>query len=183
MCIRDRNLNINLGAEGDIANILATAPGTTTTLTTGLEDDLVNIGSTLASNSGNLDALQGALTIDFGEGSDRLFLSDSQSSGANGYTLSDSQVLNNNSVRTRNFSGLSYSNAEFTQIIGNVQFNQFTVSPSEDVRFIVDGNLPQTNQLTVTGSNDGRQLLETGDFSGIFFFDDLRDVQFEQFTV
>ena len=177
------NLNINLGAEGDIANILATAPGTTTTLTTGLEDDLVNIGSTLASNSGNLDALQGALTIDFGEGSDRLFLSDSQSSGANGYTLSDSQVLNNNSVRTRNFSGLSYSNAEFTQIIGNVQFNQFTVSPSEDVRFIVDGNLPQTNQLTVTGSNDGRQLLETGDFSGIFFFDDLRDVQFEQFTV
>ena len=152
-------------------------------MTTGLEDDLVNIGSTLAADSGNLDALQGVLTIDLGEGSDRIFLNDSQSSGANGYTLTDSQVLNNDSIRGRNFSGLSYSNAEFLQIRSNIQFNQFTVSPSEEVRFILDGNLPQTNQLTVTGSNDGRQLFSTGDFSGIFSFDDLRDVQFEQFSV
>ena len=40
------NLDIDLGAERDVANILQTAPGTTTTLNTGRDDDLVNIGST-----------------------------------------------------------------------------------------------------------------------------------------
>ena len=177
------NLNIDLGAEPDFVNIIATAPGTTTTLETGRDDDIVNLGSNVAQNNGNLDRLQGALSISLGLGSDRLNLNDSLSSGANGYTLTDSQVINNDSVRTRGFSGVSYTGAEFLQIRSNVQFNQFTVTPSETVRFLLDGNLPQNNQLTVTGSGDGRELFLSDEFAGIWSFDILRDIQFEQFAV
>ena len=143
----------------------------------------MNLGSPLAPDSGNLDALQGALTVSLGTGNDRLYLNDSQSAGAHGYTLTDSQVLNNDSVRNRNFSGLSYSGADFLQIRSNAQLNQYTVTPSETVRFLLDGNSPQTNQLTVTGSGDGRELFLSGEFAGVWSFDSLRDIQFEQFAI
>ncbi len=177
------NLNIDLGAEQDVANIVATAPGTTTTLDLGRDDDLVNLGSFLAADSGNLDALQGALNIELGQGSDRLYINDSQSSGAHGYRLTGSQVINDPSVRDRNFSGINYSGAEFLQMRSNAQFNQFTVTPSSTVKYLLDGNLPQTNRLTITGSNDGREMFSSGDFSGIWTFDSLRDIQFEQFAI
>ncbi|QEG24581.1 hypothetical protein [Mariniblastus fucicola] len=177
------SLDIDLGAEKDVANIVSTAVGTTMTLDMGRDDDLVNIGSHLAADSGSLDALQGVLAISLGQGSDRLYLNDSQSAGAHGYTLTDSQVMNDAAVRARNFSGLSYSGAEFLQIRSNAQFNQFTVSPSDSVKFLLDGNLPQNNQLTVTGSGDGRELFMTDAFAGIWSFDSLREIQFEQFAV
>jgi hypothetical protein len=177
------NLNIDLGAEQDVANIVSTAPGTTTTLDLGRDDDLVNLGSSLAADSGDLDRLQGALNIEFGQGSDRFYLNDSQSTGAHGYSLTGAQVSNDASVRNRNFSGVSYSGAEFLQVRGNAQLNQFTVSPSASVRYLLDGNLPQVNQLTITGSNDGRQLFTNGEFAGIWAFDTFRDVQFQQFAI
>ncbi len=177
------NLNINLGAEQDFANIISTAPGTTTTLDMGRDDDLVNLGSSLAADSGNLDRLQGALNIEFGQGSDRFYVNDSQSMGANGYTLTGSQVSNDASVRARGFAGVSYSGAEFLQVRGNAQLNQFTVTPDSDVRYLLDGNLPQTNRLTITGSADGRQLFTNGEFAGIWSFDSFRDVQFKQFAI
>ena len=180
---RAENLDIDLGAERDIANIRQTAPGTTTTLNTGRDDDLVNLGSILADDNGNLDMLQGELVIDLGQGNDRLYLNDTLSSGAHGYILTDSQVLNNDSVGNRAFSNVSYSNAQFLQIRGNRQFNQFTVTPSEELTFVLDGNLPQNNSLTVTGSNDGRQLFLIDELTGLFTFDSFRDVRFEQFSV
>ena len=127
--------------------------------------------------------LQGELVIDLGQGNDRLYLNDTLSSGAHGYILTDSQVLNNDSVGNRAFSNVSYSNAQFLQIRGNRQFNQFTVTPSEELTFVLDGNLPQNNSLTVTGSNDGRQLFLIDELTGLFTFDSFRDVRFEQFSV
>jgi hypothetical protein len=175
-------LDINLGAERDIANIKSTAPGSSTTIDLGRDDDLINLGSSFADDSGNLDMLQGSLAINLGQGSDRLYLNDSQSAGTHGYVLTDSQVMNNDSVRTRNFSGVTYSGAEFLQIRSNAQFNQYTVTPSATVKYILDGNLPQANELTITGSNDGRSLFSTGEFSGIWTFDAFREVQFKQFA-
>ena len=175
-------LDINLGAERDIANIKSTAPGSSTTIDLGRDDDLINLGSSFADDSGNLDMLQGSLAINLGQGSDRLYLNDSQSAGTHGYVLTDSQVMNNDSVRTRNFSGVTYSGAEFLQIRSNAQFNQYTVTPSATVKYILDGNLPQANELTITGSNDGRSLFSTGECSGIWTFDAFREVQFKQFA-
>ena len=176
-------LDIDLGAEPDVANIMATAVGTTTTFNLGRDDDLVNIGSSLTADDGNFDRLLGELSIDLGIGSDRIYMNDSQSAGGPGYILTDSSVRNDASVSNRGFSGLDFTGAEFLQFRGNAQFNRFTVTPSEDVRFILDGNSPNNNSLTVTGSADGRQLFSTGDFSGFWTFDAFRDVQFEQFSV
>ena len=135
------------------------------------------------SNNGNLDALQGSLNIDFGLGSDRLNANDAQSGGLQAYTLTDSQIISTTGGGVRNFAGVSYTGAEFLQLQGNQAFSEFTVTPSATVRYLLDGNLPQTNQLTITGSNDGRQLFTSGEFAGIFSFDFFRDVQFEQFAV
>ncbi len=175
------NLVFDLGAERDVANIRATTPGSTTTINLGRDDDQINVGSTFAEDNGNLDAIQGALTIDLGQGSDRLYLNDASSMGLNGYTVTDSIVENRDSVRLRpNFAGISYSGAEFLNLKGNVQQNTFVVTPSQTVRFLFDGNAPNTNELTVTGSDDGRELFETGEFSGIWLFDSFREIQFEK---
>jgi hypothetical protein len=97
--------------------------------------------------------------------------------------MTDGQLINDDSVRTRTFAGLNYSGAEFLQLRSNNQFGQFTVTPSSTTKYLLDGNLPQTNSLTITGSNDGRELFQSGEFSGIWTFDTLRDIQFEQFAI
>ncbi len=179
-----QNLDIDLGAEPDVANIFSTAPGTTTTLALGRDDDIVNLGSSIVSNNGNLNTLQGELNIDFGSGSDRLNANDAQSGGLQGYTLTDSQITSTSGGGVRNFAGVNYTGAEFLQLQANAQFSEVTVTPSANVRYLLDGNLPQTNQLTITGSSDdGRQLFTTGDFAGTWTFDFFRDIQFEQFAI
>ena len=179
-----QNLDIDLGAEPGVANIFSTAPGTTTTLALGRDDDIVNLGSSIVSNNGNLNTLQGELNIDFGSGSDRLNANDAQSGGLQGYTLTDSQITSTSGGGVRNFAGVNYTGAEFLQLQANAQFSEVTVTPSANVRYLLDGNLPQTNQLTITGSSDdGRQLFTTGDFAGTWTFDFFRDIQFEQFAI
>ncbi len=175
------NLDIDLGAQGDTANIIRTAVGTNTNIVTGRDNDLVNIGSTAAADNGNLGTLQGALAIDLGLGSDRLFVSDSASNGGFGYTLTDTSFRNRDETFARPaFLGVDFINAEFLQFRAPTQNNFVSVTPSNTVRFIVDGN-SLVNRLFIPGGNDGRELFEFGDNEGIWSFDAFRDIQFRNF--
>ena len=176
-------LNIDLGAERDTANIRATAVGTTTNLLGGRDDDLVSVGSTFGEDNGNLATIQGALSIDLGIGSDRIQVNDAATGGGFGYTLTDTGFFNRDATFARpSFAGFTHSGAEFLQFRAPLQNNFVEVTPSDTLRFIVDGN-SLANRLFITGGDDGRELTPFGDGNeGIWSFDVFRDIQFRNFN-
>ena len=178
-------LTANLGVGDDVGNVVATLPDTTTTVNTGENEDLVNLGSALVADTGNLDRLQGAVTVNLGSGDgDRLVANDAGSGGPHGYDISSSRIQNRDSVRVRDsFAGVNLSGAEFFHVRSNEQFNTFFVTPSVQTQFLLNGNAPLTNSLTVLGAADGRELSRFGLYNGRYDFNTFRSVSFENFLV
>src|SRR5207253_2136462 len=57
------NLDVKLGQHNDVFTVQSTAKGTATKIEGNGGADLVNVGSSAANNNGNLDNIQGPLTI------------------------------------------------------------------------------------------------------------------------
>ncbi len=72
------HLNITLGSGNDTFNIQSTYSATATTVNTGLGADIVNIGSLMPATGGNVNGIQGALTV-IGNGSDTMNVDDTGS--------------------------------------------------------------------------------------------------------
>ncbi len=80
-------MTLNAGAEGNRFNVQGVLAGTTATINTGAGDNILMVGST----SGNLNAIQGTLTLAGGGGTNHLTLIDENAGAAAAYQLSASQ--------------------------------------------------------------------------------------------
>ncbi len=76
-----KGVSLTTGDGGDQVQVLSTLPGVTTTITTGAGDDMVMVGA--AGSTGNLDGIQGPLTVDLGTGAgNSLVLNDAAATAA-----------------------------------------------------------------------------------------------------
>jgi len=80
-------------AAGDAVNVQSTLAGGTTSIATGAGDDAINVSSDAPTNLGNLDAIQGTLTIDGGAGANYVLVSDnSDATGDAAAVITDNKI-------------------------------------------------------------------------------------------
>ena len=172
------------------------APATTTyEIDGGLSNDQFNIGDTLASNNGNLDLIQGQVTLVGNGGSDALEVNDAAnkhtSNGQNAfnYRVTPTSVANDPTIvktipapttpPARNFAtnGVIYNNDASSQkkqknsittlhLDGTDDRNIFTVTPSTLTNDTINGNLPVSGK-PIPGGGDYLQLDTTHFADGI----------------
>jgi hypothetical protein len=141
----------NSGA--DTFTVLSTLGGSTTKIEGNGGSDLFNVGSTDMANNGNLEAIQGLLTILAGAGAnDRIYINDRGKTGIANYLVNATQVadlphgrldpLDEAPLRPA-FAGIVYDGtAENLRLDGTDDRNVFDVTPSVDTELFIDGNLP-----------------------------------------
>lgn len=155
--------------------VVRTAAETNSILRGGGGDDRFNIGSTQEENSGNLGLIRGRVktegNLNNAGGEDRLYLNDFNVNSPFNYLVTPTSVRpfagpNNNPRPT--FAGVFFDGTmEFVRVDGTIAPNWFSVFPSKNTRFYLDGNLPSplvgsgdTVFLNVT-PGDGHQLTIT----------------------
>src|SRR5262249_60091671 len=85
------SISIDLGDQGDTANIQSISRATT--LNTGAGNDTINVSSNAPTNTGSLAGIAATLTIDAGAGSNTLNVSDfGASSGNSNVVISNTQI-------------------------------------------------------------------------------------------
>jgi len=167
------NLDILLGDGDDEFTVRATAQNTATLIQANGGADLVNVGSTAADNDGNLDLIQGRLTVlgganPVGPPEDRIYVSDYASTGRMNYLITPSMVVHfdlpdswlpsppiaNYDPPRPTFAGMDYDGTtEFLHMVGNDEVNIFNVQPSLDTEFHIDGRLPPSG-VPLPGGGD-----------------------------
>lgn len=167
-------------------------------------DDTINVGSTDIANNGNLDTIQGLLTLIGGAGNDRIIVNDHGKAGRANYTISPTSLVNFDLPPTmippsplagvfwipRTFAGINYDGtSESLQLDATDGVNVFDVKPSNDTEYTINGNLPPPGDCTFGGGDylrldttgtAGRKLHITGVGSGFWSFDSpTKNVNFE----
>ena len=187
-------LTIGAGTGNDQIFVKKTHAVTTLDVFGDAGDDTLSVGASLEEDNGNLGQLRGALTFDGGPGNDQLFVSDGGASGAYGYRITPTQIVNHpgrfNLARDV-FAGIFYDGGvEHVRLNGTQQANNFVITSSQDTEFYLDGNNP-TNDETIadeieltSNPGDGRGLnitdADLGDGFWTFENGD-QDVFFEEF--
>ncbi|HEV3084408.1 MAG TPA: DUF4214 domain-containing protein, partial [Gemmataceae bacterium] len=171
-------------------NYVSPAPATTTyEIDGGQNNDTFNIGDTHAGNSGNLDLIQGLVTVVGNGGSDSLVVNDEAnkktSNGAHAfnYLVTPTQIINDPTpvktvpaatippTRTFATGGVIY-NASATatrnsvttlRVDGTDDVNIFSVTPSTLTTYTINGNLPASG-VPLAGGGDYLKL-DTSHFS------------------
>lgn len=167
------NLDILLGRGNDIFTVRGTAKGTATKVSANDGEDLVNVGSTLAENNGNLDFVQGRLLVLSGANPDaahpdRIYVNDFAKIGRANVVITPTQVIHfdlptsfvpsppiaNFDPPRPTFAGMDYTGAtEILRMDGNDDVNIFNVQPSFDTEFFIYGNLPPSG-VPLAGGGD-----------------------------
>ena len=137
-------LDVLLGSGNDRLDVTATLPTCRVSVRGNAGNDTFNIGA------GNLDSVEGAVTIDGGNGlSDRIFLFDDGNALSVDYLVTPSSVTSSRSPNAppqqgpRTFGGLNYDGTtESLRVEGTQAANVFDVQPSLATRYFIDGNLP-----------------------------------------
>src|SRR5262249_37722193 len=92
------NLDVKLGQHDDAFTVQSTAKGTATKIEGHGGNDLVNVGSSAATNNGNLDNIQGPLTIIGGVYPDpffdQIYVNDYAKSGRANYLVTPDRLVN-----------------------------------------------------------------------------------------
>lgn len=93
--------------------------------------------------TGNLNAVQGSITVRGGAGSDQLILNDNSASPAYTYDFKDGKVVTKLGTSGRSFSSLSYDAAtEVVTLNASTGGNTIRITPSSSTRFSINGNSP-----------------------------------------
>ena len=170
------------GNDGDDQFLVVrTAVETNTILRGGGGDDRFNIGSTFEENSGNLGLMRGRIKVEGNTstpgGEDRLYINDFNVNVPYNYLVTPTAVrgfAGPNNVPRPQFAGIFFDGTmEFVRLDGTIAPNWFSVFPSQNTRFYLDGNLPSPlvgagdtvflnvspgdgHQLTITDAPRGR---------------------------
>ncbi len=167
------NLDILLGRGDDDFTVRATAKGTATKIVANDGADLINVGSTAADNNGNLDLVQGRLTVLAGANpdaahADHIYSNDHGKLGRANYLITPTRVeqfdlpasfvpsppIANYNPPRPTFAGMDYDGTtEFLRIDGTDDVNIFNVQPSLDTDFTIDGRLPPGG-IPIPGGGD-----------------------------
>ena len=156
----------------------------------GLGNDAFNVGAPLtglpgnAGNDGDLDLIQGLITIVGNGGNDSLEANDHGATGAFNYIVTPTNISNDPSTQPtvptpttpppRTFAGIDYnSSANSAQntvasmrLDGTDQVNIFSVTPSKIAAYTINGNLPVSGEPLPQGG-DYLKLNTTGLAGGI----------------
>jgi len=162
-------MELRTGKGADRVRVNSTNPNTVVSVKTQHDADRVFVGSTKNRDNGSLDRIGGSLTIDAGisavNESDRLYINDRDTPSGQIYRINENRV---ESLSPRIFMGLEHSQFEVLLLDGTDQADEFEVSPSAFTRFVIDGNLPEKEDIDcsdegdflnlVVGSGSGRNL-------------------------
>lgn len=177
--------------EADAFTVSSTSIGNTTIIETNGGADLVSVGSKQIDDNGDLDRIQGLLTVELGHEAtglvDSLYLNDRGNSLGVDYSVSPTSVHSELSDGTlRFFAGVHFDGtAEYLQLDGNDTPNIFDVIPSTETELHLDGNAPVTQHVCAiagdylrlnTNNTSGRHLsiLDIGE--GFWSFDPPHEV-------
>ncbi len=170
-------MELRTGKGADRVRVNSTNPNTVVSVKTQHDADRVFVGSTKNRDNGSLDRIGGSLTIDAGisavNESDRLYINDRDTPDGQIYRINENRV---ESLSPRIFMGLEHSQFEVLLLDGTDQADEFEVSPSAFTRFVIDGNLPEKEEIDcsdegdflnlVVGSGSGRNLQFTNAAAG-----------------
>ncbi len=159
-------------AAGTAANpnsflVTSTLPaGNSVALTGGLGGfNAFNVGSTATANSGLLNLIGAAISVNGGAGpNNNLEIDDHGSSGAFNYSVTGSKVTTALGAASRPFGGVTYSNVRTLQLDATDQRNVINVAPSATTTYAINGWGP-----TATGLPGGNVAIGAGDVLTIDF--------------
>jgi hypothetical protein len=178
-------LNINAGAGDDNVLVRGTNADTTTNVFGDAGNDNLNMGSSLASNNGNLNNLFGAVFASGGEGNDRVYINDVGKTASFNYDIGPSFVRNGGSP-SNFFGGITYDDSvELLRLDATNFKNEVVVTPSLDTAFSIFGNTG-FNSISLTGDPavDGRQFFGENGGNGVWKFGNgAKDVFFSNFLL
>ena len=178
------NLTVDLGNGNDTTNVEAIAANTNVLVFGQSGSDFVNVGSTLAQDSGNLNRINGNLRVNGGLGQDTVYINDNGATANYAYFLSGSVLTNlaRDASATRTlFSAVRFDEVERVRFDASQGDNFVSLAESTTTEFIVDGNA-SADFLFVNGDIENRELT-AGSQSGRYrFFDGSRDVTFVGFS-
>ena len=145
--------NLSTGAGGDLVHVLATSGATL--VDTGNDSDTINVAA------GDLDTISGHLTVQTGSGSnDVATLDDAGTNLLFDYRVTPNLTTSTKSAKAapgtpaRAFAGISYDDGlELLQLAGSQAANLFSVRPSPDTVFEIDGNDPTAGVCTLGGGD------------------------------
>ncbi|MBM4068701.1 MAG: hypothetical protein FJ271_07120 [Planctomycetes bacterium] len=178
-----QNLEVDLSQGGTtFFDITSTNLGTPTLVRGGAGNDNINVGSSLAADNGNLNDIQGALTIIGNGGSDSVEVNDHANAdgppavpgndpafGSN-YLITPTSVSNDGTpvnftpqppLFPRTFAGITF-NATGNAALDTVTYlrldctdrtNRITVQPSTITKFFVNGTLPEPGLFRLDGGD------------------------------
>ncbi len=162
----------------------STLLGSTITADGGIANDNFNVGSPLTDlpgnkgDSGDLDLIQGLLTVVGNGGADALEADDTGALGAFNYIVTPTSIANDPSTQptvpaptiapARTFAGILYDSTGVAasdtvttlRLDGTDQVNIFNVSPSKITTYTINGNLPAPG-VPMVGGGDYLQLNTT----------------------
>ncbi len=179
--IVNKVLNVSLGFGNDSALVKTTNAGSTVNISGDGGNDLLNMGSSLADNNGNLGAIQGEVHFDGGVGNDRVNLNDVGRGATAFYDLGPGFVRDGGSP-SATFAGLTFAGTENVRLDGTPYRNHVDVSASTETTFRIFGN-GGYNSVTLVDGDDAELFGQSGGSGGWTFDNDLKDVYFEDFFV
>ncbi len=149
------SIDIDLGSGDDTIVVKSTKSQSTTTIAGQEGDDTFHIGST-PENFGRLGRIRGPVSITGGEnsfgGEDIIMVNDKGSLGSFGYHIGPGAIgWTSGPAADGNllFAGISFDSAiEMARLDGTPFANRFDVTPSQDTRLFIHGNLPGSGEAT-----------------------------------
>jgi hypothetical protein len=201
------NVEIYLGSGDDDFLVLAVqqvfiANVTGTTIFAGPGSDETSVGSTPATDLGDLDAIRTTLTLIGGaddggalETRDQVYVNDRNNAEEFNYKLTPTSLTDdpNDDAAPRTFAGIRYDGTtEYFRLDGTDEKNVFDVGPSPDTKYFIDGNLPapgtccpddgdflKLDTKTIPAPDRLLKITGRGEGSWTFPVTMLKDVQFE----
>lgn len=181
-----RNVTIDLGEGDDFAIVKSVTVDATVTVSGGVGNDFINVGSTQGQNNGVLQSIAGSLTIAGDDGNDRLHFNDFGSGRAKNYRVT-SNLVTTRSIEGAAIAGsISYGGIETLKLEATNFRNRIDVTGSTRTQylFVGKGGLNEIHLDPADAAFDGRSLRKTSPVNGSWrFTNGKRDLFFENFNV
>ncbi len=175
-------LDVDLGVDNDIVVVRGSNADTTTTISGKQGNEFFNIGSSRADNNGNLDLVQGLVTVNGDGGNDRLYINDRGKISSFDLRVDVASVREITSDSFPFFAGVDYDSIDVFRLDATDFKNLIEVVGSEETTYEFVGN-GGFNQLLLLPDDDGRELVNTGTRNGFYTFDTKRDIFFTNFFI